>query len=86
LQKYETFDLHRRKLNSYFYQLDLEILVVEKARSSNKTNCGDVFLQKKKYTKTSLANIGSQIGDRDHATVLPCKTEQLVATDKQFKS
>ena len=41
----------------------------------------------KKYTKASLANIGSQIGDRDHATVLhACKTvDNLVATDKQFK-
>ncbi|TAF69070.1 MAG: chromosomal replication initiator protein DnaA, partial [Flavobacterium sp.] len=41
----------------------------------------------KKFTKASLANIGSQIGDRDHATVLhACKTvDNLVATDKQFK-
>jgi chromosomal replication initiator protein len=41
----------------------------------------------KKYTKNSLANIGSQIGDRDHATVLhACKTvDNLVSTDKQFK-
>jgi chromosomal replication initiator protein len=39
-----------------------------------------------KFTKASLANIGSQI-DRDHATVLhACKTvDNLVATDKQFK-
>ena len=38
-------------------------------------------------TKSSLAIIGSQIGDRDHATVLhACKTvDNLVATDKQFK-
>jgi chromosomal replication initiator protein len=41
----------------------------------------------KKFTK-ALANIGSQIGDRDHATVLhACKTvDNLVATDKQFKN
>ena len=41
----------------------------------------------KRYTKASLANIGSQIGDRDHATVLhACKTvDNLVSTDKQFK-
>ena len=40
----------------------------------------------KKFTKASLANIGSQIGDRDHATVLhACKTvDNLVTTDKQF--
>jgi chromosomal replication initiator protein len=41
----------------------------------------------KKYTKSSLASIGSQIGDRDHATVLhACKTiDNLLETDKQFK-
>lgn len=41
----------------------------------------------KKYTKSSLANIGNQIGKRDHATVLhACKTvENLNDTDKQFK-
>ena len=41
----------------------------------------------KKFTKSSLANIGSQIGDRDHATVLhACKTvDNLVTTDKQFR-
>ena len=42
----------------------------------------------KKYTKSSLANIGSQIGDRDHATVLhACKTvDNLLETDKEFKA
>ena len=41
----------------------------------------------KKYTKASLASIGSQIGKRDHATVLhACKTvNNLSSTDKQFK-
>jgi len=41
----------------------------------------------KKFTKASLASIGSQIGKRDHATVLhACKTvNNLSATDKQFK-
>ena len=41
----------------------------------------------KKYTKASLASIGSQIGKRDHATVLhACKTvDNLSSTDKQFK-
>ncbi|CDF80096.1 chromosomal replication initiator protein DnaA [Formosa agariphila KMM 3901] len=41
----------------------------------------------KKYTKASLASIGSQIGKRDHATVLhACKTvDNLSTTDKQFK-
>ena len=41
----------------------------------------------KKLTKASLASIGSQIGKRDHATVLhACKTvDNLSATDKQFR-
>ncbi|MCL4113532.1 UNVERIFIED_CONTAM: hypothetical protein GTU68_011184 [Idotea baltica] len=41
----------------------------------------------KKYTKASLASIGSQIGKRDHATVLhACKTvDNLAETDKQFR-
>jgi len=41
----------------------------------------------KKYTKASLASIGSQIGRRDHATVLhACKTvDNLSFSDKQFR-
>lgn len=41
----------------------------------------------KKYTKASLSSIGSQIGKRDHATVLhACKTvRNLSETDKVFK-
>ncbi|MDB4047107.1 chromosomal replication initiator protein DnaA [Flavobacteriaceae bacterium] len=40
----------------------------------------------KKFTKASLASIGTQIGKRDHATVLhACKTvDNLAETDKQF--
>ena len=41
----------------------------------------------KRMTKASLASIGSQIGKRDHATVLhACKTvDNLSETDKQFR-
>ncbi len=41
----------------------------------------------KRLTKASLASIGSQIGSRDHATVLhACKTvNNLSETDRQFK-
>ncbi len=41
----------------------------------------------KNLTKSSLASIGSQIGRKDHATVLhACKTvNNLIDTDKQFK-
>ncbi|MCK4662173.1 MAG: chromosomal replication initiator protein DnaA [Bacteroidales bacterium] len=42
----------------------------------------------KSLTKSSLATIGSQIGGKDHATVLhACKTvNNLIDTDKRFKS
>jgi len=41
----------------------------------------------KSLTKSSLATIGSQIGGKDHATVLhACKTvNNLIETDKRFK-
>jgi len=41
----------------------------------------------KKFTNSSLANIGAQSGGKDHATVLhACRTvENLADTDKQFK-
>ncbi len=41
----------------------------------------------KGFTKSSLATIGSQIGGKDHATVLhACKTvNNLIETDKRFK-
>jgi chromosomal replication initiator protein len=41
----------------------------------------------KSLTKNSLATIGSQIGGKDHATVLhACKTvNNLIETDKRFK-
>ncbi len=42
----------------------------------------------KGFTKASLATIGSQIGGKDHATVLhACKTvNNLIETDKRFKT
>ncbi|MBA7585377.1 Chromosomal replication initiator protein DnaA [subsurface metagenome] len=41
----------------------------------------------KSLTKSSLATIGTQIGGKDHATVLhACKTvNNLIDTDKQFR-
>jgi chromosomal replication initiator protein len=42
----------------------------------------------KKHTKSSLATIGLQCGNKDHATVLhACKTiANLIETDKQFRT
>ncbi|MEW5675070.1 chromosomal replication initiator protein DnaA [Flavobacterium enshiense] len=76
-----------QKVVSDYFQLDVETL-------QSKTRKRDVVQARqlamffaKKFTKSSLATIGSQIGDRDHATVLhACKTvDNLVSTDKQFK-
>ena len=41
----------------------------------------------KKYTKSSLINIGNECGGKDHATVIHAlKTvENLIETDKQFR-
>lgn len=76
-----------QKVVSDYFQMDLNTL-------QSKTRKRDVVQARqlamffaKKYTKASLANIGSQIGSRDHATVLhACKTiDNLSSTDKQFK-
>ncbi|ESU23503.1 chromosomal replication initiator protein DnaA [Flavobacterium enshiense DK69] len=76
-----------QKIVSDYFQIDVETL-------QSKTRKRDVVQARqlamffaKKFTKASLANIGSQIGSRDHATVLhACKTvDNLVSTDKQFK-
>ncbi|MFT7163742.1 MAG: chromosomal replication initiator protein, partial [Flavobacterium sp.] len=81
-----SIDYIQKTVSDYF-QLDLEILQ-SKTRKRHVVQARQLAMFfAKKFTKASLANIGSQIGDRDHATVLhACKTvDNLVATDKQFK-
>ena len=76
-----------QKVVSDYFQLDLDTLQ-SKTRKRHVVQARQLAMFfAKKYTKNSLANIGSQIGDRDHATVLhACKTvDNLVSTDKQFK-
>ncbi len=76
-----------QKVVSDYFQLDLETLQ-SKTRKRHIVQARQLAMFfAKKYTKSSLQNIGSQIGDRDHATVLhACKTvDNLVETDKQFK-
>lgn len=76
-----------QKVVSEYFQLDVNTL-------QSKTRKRDIVQARqlamffaKKFTKASLASIGSQIGDRDHATVLhACKTvDNLLTTDKQFR-
>jgi chromosomal replication initiator protein len=76
-----------QKIVSDYFQLDIETLQ-SKTRKRHVVQARQLAMFfAKKYTKNSLANIGNQIGDRDHATVLhACKTvDNLVATDKQFR-
>lgn len=70
-----------------YFQVDLEALQ-SKTRKRNIVQARQLAMFfAKKYTKNSLTTIGSQIGQRDHATVLhACKTvENLAETDREFK-
>jgi chromosomal replication initiator protein len=76
-----------QKTVSEYFQIDTDTLK-SKTRKRHIVQARQLAMFfAKKFTKSSLANIGFQIGDRDHATVLhACKTvDNLVATDKQFK-
>jgi chromosomal replication initiator protein len=76
-----------QKIVSDYFQLDV-VTLQSKTRKRHVVQARQLAMFfAKKYTKASLSNIGSQIGDRDHATVLhACKTiENLASTDKEFK-
>ncbi|MGO3707858.1 MAG: chromosomal replication initiator protein DnaA [Mesonia hippocampi] len=76
-----------QKVVSDYFQMDIEVLQ-SKTRKRHIVQARQLAMYfAKKLTKASLASIGSQIGKRDHATVLhACKTvNNLSATDKQFK-
>lgn len=81
-----SIDYIQQTVSEYF-QLDVDTLQ-SKTRKRHIVQARQLAMFfSKKYTKASLQNIGAQIGDRDHATVLhACKTiENLIETDKQFK-
>ncbi|EGV42413.1 chromosomal replication initiator protein DnaA [Bizionia argentinensis JUB59] len=76
-----------QKIVSDYFQMDVDTLQ-SKTRKRHIVQARQLAMFfAKKYTKASLASIGSQIGKRDHATVLhACKTvNNLSSTDKQFK-
>ena len=76
-----------QKVVSDYFQMDVETLQ-SKTRKRHIVQARQLAMFfAKKLTKASLASIGSQIGKRDHATVLhACKTvDNLTMTDKQFK-
>jgi chromosomal replication initiator protein len=76
-----------QKVVSEYFQMDISTLQ-SKTRKRHIVQARQLAMYfAKKYTKASLASIGSQIGKRDHATVLhACKTvDNLSFTDKQFR-
>lgn len=76
-----------QKVVSDYFQMDVDTLQ-SKTRKRHIVQARQIAMFfAKKMTKASLASIGSQIGKRDHATVLhACKTvTNLSSTDKQFK-
>ncbi len=76
-----------QKVVSDYFQMDVSTLQ-SKTRKRHIVQARQLAMYfAKKLTKASLASIGSQIGKRDHATVLhACKTvDNLSMTDKQFK-
>lgn len=75
-----------QKVVSDYFQMDVSTLQ-SKTRKRHIVQARQLAMFfSKKMTKASLASIGSQIGKRDHATVLhACKTvNNLSSTDKQF--
>ena len=76
-----------QKIVSKYFDMDVATLQ-SKTRKRHVVQARQLAMYfAKRMTKSSLANIGNQIGQRDHATVLhACKTvENLTETDKQFK-
>jgi len=76
-----------QKVVSDYFQMDVDTLQ-SKTRKRHIVQARQLAMFfAKKFTKASLASIGSQIGQRDHATVLhACKTvDNLSTTDKQFR-
>ena len=76
-----------QKVVSDYFQMDVDTLQ-SKTRKRHIVQARQLAMFfAKKLTKASLASIGTQIGKRDHATVLhACKTvNNLSSTDKQFK-
>ena len=78
---------HIQQIIADYFNLDIESLH-SKTRKRNVVQARQLAMFfSKKYTKNSLSTIGSQIGQRDHATVLhACQTvENLIETDRAFK-
>ena len=85
-KKEVSIDYIQKVVSKYF---DMDVVTLQsKTRKRHIVQARQLAMYfAKRMTKTSLASIGSQIGQRDHATVLhACKTvDNLTETDKQFR-
>ena len=81
-----SIELIQKVVSKYF---DMDVATLQsKTRKRHIVQARQLAMYfSKRMTKASLASIGSQIGKRDHATVLhACKTvDNLSETDKQFR-
>jgi chromosomal replication initiator protein len=85
--KKEISIAHIQKVVSDYFQMDV-LTLQSKTRKRHIVQARQLAMFfSKKFTKASLASIGTKIGQRDHATVLhACKTvDNLAFTDKQFR-
>lgn len=76
-----------QKVVSKYFEMDV-VTLQSKTRKRHIVQARQLAMYfAKRMTKSSLASIGAQIGQRDHATVLhACKTvDNLNQTDKQFR-
>lgn len=86
-KKQITIDLIKEKVCAY-YNMDVQLLQA-KCRKREIVQARQISMYlSKKYTDNSLTRIGSELGKKDHATVLhACKTiSDLIEIDKTIKS
>lgn len=86
VKKEVSVDMIQKAVADYF-KIDIDVLKSKSRKREIAQARQLAMFFAKKYTKNSLASIGAQIGNRDHATVLhACKTvDNLIETDKEFK-
>jgi chromosomal replication initiator protein len=86
-RKQITIDLIKEKVCA-FYNMDVQLLQA-KCRKREIVQARQISMYlSKKYTESSLQRIGSELGKKDHATVLhACKTiADLIQIDKTVKA
>ncbi|MBQ5996693.1 MAG: chromosomal replication initiator protein DnaA [Bacteroidales bacterium] len=81
-----SIDYIKRVVCSYYNLSEEQLLAKTRKREIVQARYLSMYFAKM-FTKCSLTGIGTQIGKKDHATVLyACKTvNNLMATDKQFR-